>query len=448
MKAAALVSIVIALAGCATYRVAPLSPARSAAGFESRRLDSPEVTEFLRNRPHPRRGGLPSWDLTRLTDAAYFFQPDLAVARAQRAGAQAAEITAGARPNPTLGFSPQITTNMLGGMSPWTLGFNLDVPIETAGKRGYRLVRAQQLSQAAALNIANVAWQVRSRVRKNLLELYSASEREQLLVRQQNSQEQTVNAFEQRIAAGEIGRPEVIQSRLLFNQTRLLLCDAQKQKAQARVGVADAVGVPVSALDGIALSFDDFARLPNAVAEKELRRRTLFSRPDVLGALADYAAADAALRLEIANQYPDVHLNPGYMFDQGQNKWSVGLSLTLPILNQNRGPIAEAEAKRTELAAKFESVQARAIGELDRALAGYRGALKKLQTADELLAAQQKQHQSSESLFKAGETDHLTLLSAQVELDAIAVSRLDALVEAQQALGQLEDATQTSLDHK
>jgi outer membrane protein TolC len=35
----------------------------------------------------------------------------------------------------------------------------------------------------------------------------------------------------------------------------------------------------------------------------------------VLAALADYAASEAALRLEIAKQYPDIHLNPGYQLD-------------------------------------------------------------------------------------------------------------------------------------
>ena len=65
------------------------------------------------------------------------------------------------------------------------------------------------------------------------------------------------------------------------------------------------------------------------------------------------------LRLEIARQYPDLHLNPGYEFDQADSKWALGLSIELPLLNQNQGPIAEAEARRLESAARFESLQAR-----------------------------------------------------------------------------------------
>jgi broad specificity phosphatase PhoE len=30
---------------------------------------------------------------------------------------------------------------------------------------------------------------------------------------------------------------------------------------------------------------------------------------------------------EIAKQYPDIHLGPGYQYDQGVNKWTLGFSV-------------------------------------------------------------------------------------------------------------------------
>ena len=62
--------------------------------------------------------------------------------------------------------------------------------------------------------------------------------------------------------------------------------------------------------------------------------------------------------LELARQYPDLHVGTGYTFDQGQNKWALGLSIDLPLLDQNQGPIAEAEAARDEAAARFVAIQA------------------------------------------------------------------------------------------
>ena len=91
------------------------------------------------------------------------------------------------------------------------------------------------------------------------------------------------------------------------------------------------------------------------------------------------------MQLEIAKQYPDVHLNPGYELDQTDNKWTLGLTVDLPLLNQNQGGIAEAKAKRAQAAAHFLSVQANAISEIDNALAGYDAALQKSAIAKNLL---------------------------------------------------------------
>src|SRR5206468_88698 len=98
------------------------------------------------------------------------------------------------------------------------------------------------------------------------------------------------------------------------------------------------------------------------------QRIGLINRLDVRRGLADYAAAEAELRLEIAKQYPDVHIGPGYQFDQGQNKYAIGVTVELPVFNQNKGPIAEALAHRRQAAAEFVRVQAQAIGQIELAL--------------------------------------------------------------------------------
>ncbi len=150
--------------------------------------------------------------------------------------------------------------------------------------------------------------------------------------------------------------------------------------------------------------------------------------------------------MEIAKQYPDMHLNPGYSFDQGENKWTLGIGLTLPILNQNRGAIGEAEAKRKEAAAKFNVVQLGVLAECDRATAAVNAARAKLAMTDELLIGQERILASEHRLVAAGEGDKVSLLSAQVEHATTLTVRLDALVELQSALGALEEATQTPLE--
>ena len=418
----------LAAAGCVSYRAQPLSAGASATALEGRTL------------PRGR-----TWTLGALTEAALARHSDLQVARAKMETANAAVITAGARPNPTLGWSPTFAADSAPGISPWTLGFTLDVPIETAGKRGHRIAQAQALANAARLNVASAAWRIRAAVRKALVDVYAATLSRDILTAQQAAQAQNVELLEQRLQAGDISVPQVSLARVTAAQAALLLRDAEKLGAEARARLATAIGVPASAVAGVEFSFRGLDRLP-APDVRALRRGALLHRSDVLAALAQYAAADAALRGEIAKQYPDLHLNPGYAFDQGEDKFTLGLSLTLPVLNQNRGPIAEAVAKRREAAASFTAVQAKVIGEIDQALASYRGARRKLDTAESLLVSQRKRQQAAEASFNAGATDRLELLQTQLELTNGELSRAGALIEAQTAIGQLEEALQYPAD--
>ena len=170
----------------------------------------------------------------------------------------------------------------------------------------------------------------------------------------------------------------------------------------------------------------------------------MLNRADVLGALAEYAASQAALQLEIAKQYPDLHLGPGYQMDQTDSKWTLAFPLTLPLFNRNKGAIGEATARRTEAATRFVAVQARAIGEVELALASYRAALQKVSTTDAIMADLTKQDQAARRMFEAGDISRLELGSVQLELYTGALARLDARIKTQQALGGLEDAMQTS----
>ena len=170
----------------------------------------------------------------------------------------------------------------------------------------------------------------------------------------------------------------------------------------------------------------------------------MLNRPDILGALSEYAASQSALQLEIAKQYPDIQLSPGYEYDQGDDKWSLGLSVTLPA-NRNRGPIAEARARRDEAAAKFNALQASVLGQIDLALAAYRTASLKLADASSMLADVKRQVDAGESMLEIGEFSRGDLTVLQVRLGDSALAELDARLQAQDAAGQLEDAIQAQL---
>lgn len=414
------------LAACShftQFTAHPLDPASSAARLTGRQL-----------RPK-------TWTLQSLDEEAVNHHPAIAVARSKYESAVAAVRTAGERPNPTIAVAPQIVTPFTRWIAG-TYSVDFDWTIETAGKRNKRLQVAHAQVRAAAANVIDATWAVRSAVRKAFLELYAATERARLLNEAIAQQAELLNSLDERIKAGAESRSVASQARLLQAQMRLQAAESAKLAAVARAALAEALALPVSGLDRADFSFAVFASSAPAVPT---RQKALTHRADILAALASYAAAEATLRLEIARQYPDLHLSPGYSLDAGENKWTIGIGLTLPLLNQNQGPIGEAEAKRKEAAAVFESVQAKVLAQYDRAAATLAAARTKLSTTDALLEEQALQVASEDRLVKAGSGDRSALLSAKVERAATLASRVDALAEIQAALGALEEAAQTPL---
>ena len=445
-----MVYLTLFITGCAHFQPRPISALQVASDFKDRTLNATEFKQYLETNLHHEITSWPpkSWDFSALMLAAFYYHPDLDVARAQWGVAKAGIISAGGRPNPSVGFTPQFNANSVTDISPWTLGFTFDIPIETAGKRGYRIVQARHFCEAARLNIASTAWQVRNRLRTNLLNLYAANLIQETLEKERTTQEDYVKDLEERAANGEVSWLLVTDARLSRDQTLISLREAQRQVTQARTEVAGALGIPVDALAEIQLSFDYFDEVPRPeeLHPEELRRYALVNRADILKALAEYAASESALQLEIAKQYPDIHLQPGYTFDQGDNKWALGLTLTLPVLNRNEGPIAVAKARREEVGMQFLVIQSQVINKMEQALAGYKLAFEKFETANSFLATQKNKYLFLQNTLKNGEAGRLSLIHAQLDLDRTMLSRIDAFIKVQQALGAVEDAAQYPLD--
>ena len=435
------------IGSCVTFQPRPLDPARAAARFDSRSLADPALRSFVEvSLGHTLTEWPPAaWDFELLTLAALYFHPSLEVARAHWATMLASVQSAGGSPNPSLGFTPGYTSNPVAGVSPWFPLLAIDVPIETAGKRQLRIDGAEHLADAARHEIATIAWRVRTSLRTALITFSQAEERETILRRLAELQETLSLRLEQRFAAGLVSSYELSIARLAAQKTRLEAGEAQRERREARVVVAEAVGIPVRALDAVTLTPPAPAATTVELPTAELRGQALTSRPDVLRALADYAAAQSALQLEIAKQYPDIHLGTGYQFDQGDHKWSLGLTIDLPLFNQNQGPIAEAMARRLEVAARFEEVQARAVAEIELAITAFENAQTRRATLDTISDAQAKQGAAAAAQLAAGATDQLELLTVKVEVAQGMLARNDGERRALLALGALEDAIQSPI---
>lgn len=421
--------------GCVQYQAQPIVPEQAAARFEARTLDDVGLAAFLA----ANQAGS-AWDLNRLTLAAFYFHPELDVARAELASARAAKTTAAESPNPAFSFTPTYDSSVI--VNPWTIAGQFSVPIETADKRGKRMAVAECLSQAARLRIAAQAWGIRSHVRQALVALQVARENLRLLNRQQELQVEVARLVEAQKAAGSVSEYDVAEARILAQQSRLAVRDMEVQAAAALAQLAEAVGVPEAALEGVTLVFEPLGAPATLLSDGDARRRAVTQRADLLAVLAEYAADEAKLQLEIARQFPDVSLGPGYELDQTENKWSLGFAVELPVVNQNQGPIAEALAHRDETAARFNALQARVFGKIDAARAACRTTLLKREDAEVLRREAEGHFRAAEARFKAGEISRLDMVLRESQMNAARLAELGALAQWQRALGNLEDALQ------
>ncbi len=435
------------LAGCQHFEPEPISAGSTLETLESRSLENSGLKAFLeKNAPTPLpQWPLGSWDFEHLFLVALYYHPNLEIARADWNLAQAGVTTAGGRLNPSVTVTPEYNFNAASGVSPWLPAVSFDVPIETGGKRGYRQARAKHLSEAARLKIAAAAWLVRSNLRTALLDYSVAQERQTRLRQQAAIHDKLVAQMQARFAAGAVSSFELSAARLAQARAQVEADDLRRQVAEARARVAQGLGIPASALAKVSLE-PLLKTSQDALLKPEIRRAALQHRADILSALSEYAASESALQLELARQYPDVHLGTGYQWDQGENKWALGATVDIPVLNRNEGPIAEAKAARSASAARFEALQAGVMAEIDRALANYQGALEHLKVLDHLLATQEKQRSAVEAQFTAGLSDQLDVLNAQAESVTAELLSLDAKAKMLQAFGQLEDALQQPFD--
>jgi len=124
----------------------------------------------------------------------------------------------------------------------------------------------------------------------------------------------------------------------------------------------------------------------------------------------------------------------------------LGATLELPILNQNQGPIAEAQARRKLAAAKFVDLQYQVIGQIDLALDQVRAARQQLKNGNDLVANELQQEKSTQEQLTAGSADPLDLLTAQMATTNARLMQLDSQAKWHAAVDSLEDALQQPTD--
>lgn len=159
-------------------------------------------------------------------------------------------------------------------------------------------------------------------------------------------------AVKERVAHGAASRIDLSLAAVSLargEQERDLLALA---RATQVAGLETLVGLPADrSIDPKSHAKSESGQSTTASA-RSLEQRALLQRPQLRADAARADAADSTLSAERAKRWPWLELQTRYRHrDQSTypDDVTLGLQVTLPIFNQNPGPIAAAEASRREL---------------------------------------------------------------------------------------------------
>ncbi len=427
--------------GCATdqYEAKPLDTGKTTANIIAKSPYSNEFNQYLIKQGYQKETfPLQSWDLDALTLCALFHHTKLDVAKAQLALAITSINTAGAKQRPVLNASIERSDRANGDIRPWAYGLNVEIPVETNHKRAIKVEAAQRFANVARMDVADIAWQLRSQIAKDLMSYYQNASNISLLKKRLTTQKNIAKMLQKRVDNGIAPKTilNIIQFKIL--KTASLLSNTQSNVIKIKAALAADVGLTVDKFALISIKPLDVeitlaqqaTLLDLPLQSKTLQEKALLNRIDIRRSMQQYLAAEAGIKLEIAKQTPDITINPGFIFDFGDKIWTLGISSLLNLLNNNQtlsqALVTEATQLRAVEGAKFEHLQAQVIAELAQQYASYHAAKQVTTDAQTRYLAQVKLSLNLQKQFDAG-------ILSRLDLNQAALASIEAQDQVNQA---------------
>ncbi|WP_343684975.1 TolC family protein [Asticcacaulis sp.] len=324
----------------------------------------------------------------------------------------------------------------------WLLGGALDLPIDTGGRKAGRLTDATLSTRVARYDLADAIFTVRTNLATSLATLQATDRLRGLCARNVDLKTQALDQATARVQHGEDDASILTVARLDVTNAQNACRDIEVRNATARADLAALLGLPVSELAGLRLPDynPNLSVLPSETVSMR-HERALYARADILKAIADYDRSENAVRVEVAKQYPEVRVAPGYTWERGVSKYPFNLSLVLPPADLNRAGIKAAEARRAAAGATLEAVVATQYAAEQKALSAYSQGLalaQQISVHDLPLAAAQSRR--AENLTRLGEGALSDVLTAQIAHSDAQIRGEEAELATTLAHIQLEDA--------
>lgn len=342
----------LTLAGCASYRPLALGPVPELPTrpdqiqVDTRSLPFPVLAA---HRFDPRDG----LDEIEVATLAVVNNPDLKLARDDLALARAQAFAAGLLPDPQLALGGDLS-NSGGGPDAsraFNLGLSYDVGSLVSHAAGRRAAQAD--AQKTNLTLLWQEWQVASQARLAYVQLTYG--RRLLAVLEENRKLFADRAArtEQAQARGLLASDAVLPNLSALQDIDKQIHDLQRQLSQTAHDLNALLGLDAGAAlrlqDGPPAAFADEGAADAALAALPQRR------PDLRALESGYTAQDQRYRAALLAQFPALNVGLTRARDNSNvYSDSIGITLSLPLLNRNRGNIAIEQATRQRLHDEYQ----------------------------------------------------------------------------------------------
>ena len=248
--------------------------------------------------------------------------------------------------------------------------------------------------------------------------------------------EQIRDRVQTRVQSGEAPRYEIIKAEAEVVTARQRVQAARLGIEQARLAIEQLAAGRLPAPWRLAASLADVPVVPPL---ETLQRDAQERNPELAVLRAELARQEARLREARASRIPGVDLRYGEQREVDIRHQVVGLSVSLPLLDQRRGPLDEAAAEVARARTRLEG-RATELGlQLQSAAAAFEAARLRVDALGSgALPEAEAALRVAQAAYRFGERGILDVLDAQRLLRSVRADLIDARFRLQAAAVELE----------
>lgn len=448
--------IMCLLHGCMPYeyKPEPVNTNALARQINSWSLDNPDLNSFLlANGIHQETINNNVFSLDRLYLTSLFYHPEMQVAYRKLQKAEVVAEHSGFRINPGLSIPLEHHSETSGGQSQWTIGAVLSFIYERKDKREARQAEAEVGLLNARLALDQLAVDIFGRIEKLYQDYLVSRARITETKSEIEILQELLDQLQEKYELGSVSQFEISTVKLELQQRKFEFSLQENIEQGYKDQLLSMTQLPHSEFSDIEIEYIHPLQYARSLYRdgnfsdsdiNSLQTRLLDSHLDLAQRLNNYAQSEAALRLEIEKQYPDIELSPGFIFDQSDNIWTLGTSWILPFLTNTEQElhILEALEERKIRQQEIISLQKQLLNRLYQNYNSVNRYGQSISVSDEIVTAVEQRADELQTQIELGGIDRIALLRNRMEYYKARQTQLQVYSEAITAMLEFKNLLQ------